>query len=377
MAVTVSAGRGFVAAAADGAPLLAGASVRLNGAPLPSGELSVSPVDVTRRSAVPAVCERWLTALELPIAIWEIETDADGELAVELAPAGGRELVIGVDGGVVERAAPHSSGGVSIRRADRTRALRVSIGASRDEDDLARTLDLAGRRGFAGLVAQRAQHARVISEYGATVVTPDPAVNRAFEWAKLRADERARSMGDPEAARALLAAGLREAARDQRRSGPNALEDAWQRWVGEPGPAIAGDRPASGWSVGTIPGDPERAAIAAPASFLDGAIRGLWGAVPDASRGLLALAPTLPPSWDRLELLRLRVGTTVLDASLRRRPGRLVARVRRRQGAPLTLSFTLPGAGVSTLELDGVMLEGRTARFELAGEHEISAIAEG
>jgi hypothetical protein len=117
-------------------------------------------------------------------------------------------------------------------------------------------------------------------------------------------------------------------------------------------------------------------AAASPAEFLTGVLGGVWGAVADAARGHLELAPELPPSWDRMGVHRLRVGETVLDAVLRRRPGRLVARFRRRQGPPIVVSFTASG-GVESLDLDGVRLAGRTARFELAGDHELTALTAG
>ncbi len=365
----------MLGAFADGMPVVSAPRVRVDETPLPAGELVASPVDVLRISATPGVRERWLTALELPIAIWEIAADPARALTVELEPLAGRRVWIQADGGTVERAG--AGGSFRVRRSGGAPAVRISMVASHDDSDLARTLDLAGRRGFAGLLAQRAQHARVIAELGAALETPDAAVNRAFEWAKVRADERARSAADASAAAALLAAGLRECARDLRRGGAvPALDVAWSRWVGAPAPPSAPARAARDLAAGSLGRNVEMDAAASPAEFLTGVLGGVWGAVADAARGHLELAPELPPSWDRMGVHRLRVGETVLDAVLRRRPGRLVARFRRRQGPPIVVSFTASG-GVESLDLDGVRLAGRTARFELAGDHELTALTAG
>ena len=67
-------------------------------------------------------------------------------------------------------------------------------------------------------------------------------------------------------------------------------------------------------------------------------VAGLLGFEPDAPHGRARLAPAFPPQWDRLEVKRLGVGATLLDAELRRGPGRVEATLRA-TGPPVDVTF--------------------------------------
>ena len=67
-------------------------------------------------------------------------------------------------------------------------------------------------------------------------------------------------------------------------------------------------------------------------------VAGLLGFEPDAPRGRARLAPALPPQWARVEVKRLAVGATLLEAELRRGPGSFEA-VLRATGPPLEVIF--------------------------------------
>ena len=108
------------------------------------------------------------------------------------------------------------------------------------------------------------------------------------------------------------------------------------------------------------------------AMVLSPAIEGLWGVVPNAAEESLTVAPWLPPQWNRMSLRRLRVGRTVLDLELRRRPGQLIARVARQFGPGLQLRLAprLEPAPVS-VTVDDVPLGGTSAQFQVRDEHEV------
>jgi hypothetical protein len=92
---------------------------------------------------------------------------------------------------------------------------------------------------------------------------------------------------------------------------------------------------------------------------------------PDAPNGAVSLEPALPAGWSGMALRRLRVGRSTLDLRLRRRPDRLVLRVRKLTGPSLLLSVGLPGTPAESVSVDDVELAGPRARFEVAGEHEV------
>jgi hypothetical protein len=101
-------------------------------------------------------------------------------------------------------------------------------------------------------------------------------------------------------------------------------------------------------------------------------IEGLWGVVPSAPDEAVSLSPWLPPEWARMQLRRLRVGRTVLDVELRRRPGQLIARVSRSFGPGIQLRLTpRTDAPVAGITVDDVALGGDGARFQVRDRHEV------
>ena len=197
-----------------------GASVSVAGSVPASTRIRVAPDQLDRRAeaAGDPVVERCTMALEHPILHWEVDpgegrpvllewtTDlrrswpyppaCGGDLELTVAPDGRRaalraagdpfRVVVDIEGGTLE-AAPTDGPAVrmSVRAVGRCR-VRV-VGAS-DEADLDRTRQMLARRGFAGLRAQRADHARELATYATSIDVPDPGVVEAFEWAKARLD---------------------------------------------------------------------------------------------------------------------------------------------------------------------------------------------
>jgi glycogen debranching enzyme len=107
------------------------------------------------------------------------------------------------------------------------------------------------------------------------------------------------------------------------------------------------------------------------AMVLSPVIEGLWGVVPAAPDESVSISPWLPPDWPRMSLRRLRVGRTVLDLELRRRPGQLIARVVRSFGPGIQLRLAprleLPPQGIL---VDDVPLSGTSAQFQVRDRHE-------
>jgi hypothetical protein len=101
------------------------------------------------------------------------------------------------------------------------------------------------------------------------------------------------------------------------------------------------------------------------------AVASLWGLEPDAPDAALALAPILPAGWTGYALRRLRIGRSLLDLELRRRPGAIVVRTVHLFGPRLVLTIDLRGVGVETTEVDDVALAGGRARFEAYARHEV------
>ena len=336
----------------DDRAVVDGSRITAGGRPMDRGRLTATPVDV-RRALGPGIEERWLVALDLPILVWEIDAAPGTALALEaalghewvaadhakptehaglaaepnapatlsLATPCGRLLLISCDGD--DRALSIVSTGAIRVLAETRGPARLTLIAAEHAADLKRTLDLLARKGLSGLLAQRAQHARLIRDYGVSISTPLPALDEAFEWARLRADE----------------LGLAELATQ---------------------PDLA-----------VVLGTPNALALADPGALITGVLRGIWGAEVDPQRGALTLAPRLPRGWSRMALSRLRVGTAVLDCVLSRRGEQLTLRVRRRSGPAVSVTLTLPGITIAALALDGIPLGGATARFEAAGEHEV------
>jgi len=66
---------------------------------------------------------------------------------------------------------------------------RIVALAGADEADWDRTVQMLDRRGLPGMMSQRAQHARQLAAYATGITTPEPDLDEAFEWAKVRMDE--------------------------------------------------------------------------------------------------------------------------------------------------------------------------------------------
>jgi hypothetical protein len=108
------------------------------------------------------------------------------------------------------------------------------------------------------------------------------------------------------------------------------------------------------------------------ADLVRGVVEGLWGAEPDASREALSLEPYLPEDWHEMTLRRLRIGATLLDLRLRRRPGAIALRVERLQGPRLRLSVSLRSrAPLAGLTLNDEPLGGGRAVFDVGSEDEV------
>ena len=106
-------------------------------------------------------------------------------------------------------------------------------------------------------------------------------------------------------------------------------------------------------------------------------VAALWGLEPDAADAALALAPAVPAGWDGLALRRLRVGRTLLDVEVRRRPETIVLRAAHRFGPRLVLTVGVRGADVAGIEVDDVTLPGARARFEAHERHEVRFLLRG
>ena len=347
MALVVSATGGLEHAASEGQALIEASELSVGARTLEAGPLLVTPVDV-RRDLADGVAERWMTALELPLFLWELEAEAGATVGIEarlasgwfgtggsddgvswgpsvrLADAGGRMALMMCEG--VGAALRSVSSAAAVRVSGKAIGrLRLAVVLAEDAADLDRSLQLLTRRGFAGLRAQRAQHARLLHDYGPSLSTPLPALDEAFEWAGIRADE------VPAAASA---------------SAEMPRLDAILRAPGE-------------------------LALSDPAGLIRGVLEELWGAATDAERAVLRLAPRLPEGWQRMALSRLRVGGATVDCGLSRRAGQATVRLRRRTGPAVTVTLELPGLTTTGILMDGVSLGGSAARFEAVGEHEI------
>jgi len=108
------------------------------------------------------------------------------------------------------------------------------------------------------------------------------------------------------------------------------------------------------------------------AMVLSPMVEGLWGVVPNAAEESVSISPWLSPQWPRMSLRRLRVGRTVLDVELRRRPGQLIARIARTFGPGLQfrLAPRMETAPQSIL-VDDVQLSGAIAQFQVRDQHEV------
>ncbi len=320
--------------------------------------------------------------------------------------------------------------------------VRVILAAAASEAELGKVLDALKRRKLRAYRQERLLHARRIDERLTVFEAPDPALTRAFAWAKVRLDrslaespgvgravltaevpERARYL-TPEACRvaaASLVAGDREIIRDtlrflsrsRDRAGrpPHEVTPSGLAWHDAPADAAlvaelaghylawTGDRALlDKYWPGLTPASPTPPAIVAEwhsgnwesaleslrllsvqsvesadsADLPRGILEGLWGAVPDATNESLALEPFLPEAWHEMTLRRLRVGATMLDLRLRRRPGAIALRVEKIQGPRLRLAATLRArVPLTGLTLNDEPLGGNRAVFDIGSEDEV------
>lgn len=296
------------------------------------------------------VVERWVAALELPVAAWEIAAPPGCEIragviaravadnqrsVIEWAVREDREFAALVDG--ASSACIRTMGG-EIRAMGGGRLsidavggaadpMRMLFALSENAADLARTIDLVQRRGLPGLLSQRAQHARLLADYGVAIETPEPGIAAAFEWAKVDADA---ADGFPPA--------------DVPDDGPAAL-DLLRRAARGPTQAAAGDVLRAGLA--------------------------LWGVAPDAAGAGVTIRPWLPPEWSAMALRRLRTGPTAIDCEIRRRPGRIVARIARVSGPPLVVTVQPRDVFIAAITIDDAALGGDRARFVAEQRHEV------
>lgn len=189
---------------------------------LQPGSISVSPSEIRREltGGTVSLIERWTCGLELPVVIgdfapsgpgrlefgwtvdlrrmWPYPAGAFGDLRWSLSDAGDR-LWVGASGGSVQAVyqlwggtlavAPARSAPAQLRvRLEAEGACRlVALGAV-DSTDLASVLGRLGRKRLAGIQAQRARHADMLHQQATRLHTPEPELDLAFEWAKVRAD---------------------------------------------------------------------------------------------------------------------------------------------------------------------------------------------
>lgn len=276
--------------------------------------------------------------------------------------------------------------------------VRLVVVAGADAAELARARDRVERRGLAGIAGERAQHSRLVADFGVAIESPDPGDVAAFEWAKVAADgllvelpgggrrfaEAYREPGSAAWRRhgpivwasgrsaaslgaALLAAGLREPVRDALRSGAAALAAGWRDWTGERDDAGAAD---SAGAADTAPAGPDAAGASAAWAPIIAELSGRWGA--RARDGAaLSLRPTLPADRREIAVRRLRVGHSVVDAELRRRFDRVTARLHRRHGPPLPVAVELAGAPPLAVTADDVPMPGARAVVAVSDRHEV------
>jgi hypothetical protein len=107
-------------------------------------------------------------------------------------------------------------------------------------------------------------------------------------------------------------------------------------------------------------------------------VEGMLGVVPDAVGGRVTLAPALPREWDALDIRRLRVGETVYDLRLRRRPRWLDVVVRRTSGPALWVTLTpWMEAAPTRVEVDGTEVGAHVERWGQGYRAEVGFQATG
>ena len=359
--------------------------------------------------------DRWATALELPLFVWE---RADAGQVSWSTPLAGGVVERGPDG---SRLALHSPApNVRIVFETETGALRVdgdgrihwdcgrqdrlvAVVAAGD-DDFERSLDLVARRTLAGLGRQRVQHAEQLQRGGTAMRSAGmPTLADAFDWAKIRGDALLGGMladgahsEDSTAtpwllAEAMLAAGLPHLPRALRRretAAASAGHADWasrvSAWTGEaeqgadesvsPAPPPTGiERPIA--PELRVPAAEEIASgelgASGIASFLAGAIGGLWGVRPQALDGMLWLAPDAMRLGSSAALSRLRVGRSVLDVRFRSSAEIVSLAVRRGAGPAIVTEISVRGVPIAEMLVDGEAVAGSRARFEVRDAHDV------
>jgi len=209
---------------------------------------------------------------------------------------------------------------------------------------------LLAARGMQDLPAEEASALLALLHAGTLVDLPDAAALRALderrlEWARQLADPTLEPVGAQRAAIGLLTLGHRAAARTLRAVSPSPMLDAaWAAWVGE-GTGSAGD---------------------GAALLLEGI-----HLAPAADRGQLRIT-VADPVPSRVAVRRLRVGRSVLDVDLRRRPAGLVLRIARMHGDPLMVTAALPQR-FALATVDDVEDLAVPLHFEVRDRHEVVA----
>lgn len=324
---------------------------------------------------------RCWTALELPLVVWEYDgpapcvlewsmdlhrawpfpADAAGACGHAVSPAG-QQLQLRVAGApwralvVAEQAAlaaTDAHGGLACRATFAGPGRLIAVGAA-DAAEETRVLDTLARRGVAGLQVQRAQHAAQLLRYGTEVETPLPVLDRAFDWARLRAEASVVEL--PGTGRALLAGHAPDT--EPAGGGPPcahvAVPDACAAALG---------LLAAGWR------EAARALLGTLASVADatGAVPGRFGlsgvascAVPAGTPAMMALAAAYA-RWVGDDVMRRELGA---------------ARAR----AALTADGVGPGTGIepaANLTLEQVLAVARTMDEGARGAFALPAGANG
>ncbi len=197
-------------------------SLQVDGEPVRASSITVLPdqVILTTESAHAHVAERWTTALERPILIWEVAAPGNHGITLQWTidlrrmwpyPAGnygdlrwnlndaGDHLWVGASGAPVQALFRLVSG--RFRRieglADPVRiqveaegqgSVRLVGVAAVDSADLAGSLRAVERKRLEGIQRQRRQHGEQIITYQVALETPEVELTKAFEWAKVRTD---------------------------------------------------------------------------------------------------------------------------------------------------------------------------------------------
>jgi hypothetical protein len=321
--------------------------------------------------------------------------------------------------GTVQRTA---GGAGSLCLAEGDRMLRLVFAGGSVTGEVQRGEEAFARRRLRAFRQDRILHARRLEQRLTALESVDAMLDRAVHWAKVRLDASVSEItgtgrmprmpgqdgGIADAcaiAGAALAAGDREIALDLLRAlsragvdgseaqdAVSALVREYLAWTADQGTIERLALPVDGNRHSAAPSDASwddsvliRAATGcrpeadrASSRLLRAVVQGLWGVIPDALNFGVTVRPALPPAWPEMALRRLRVGGSMLDLRLRRRPGRLVLRVELLQGPRPRMVAELPAAyPVSQVTLDDEALGGTRATFEVAGSHEVTFYVQG